>query len=98
MSGTPIGLIGPPHLPFGSPAGLQKHVMRNRTSIHLPRPTETMKVNVRMAPGYNYPTPPDRVNITEHNINPGIPFHRGLYQHKSQPIHQQQSQPMHRHP
>ncbi|MCP3977625.1 MAG: hypothetical protein GY720_24345, partial [bacterium] len=27
--GTPIGLPGPPHIPLGSPAGLQKHTIRN---------------------------------------------------------------------
>ena len=28
MCGTPIGLPGPPHVPLGVPAGLQKHVDR----------------------------------------------------------------------
>ena len=41
ITGTPIGLPGPPHLPLGSPAGLQKHVMRNHTPMHIPGPTET---------------------------------------------------------
>ena len=27
ISGTPIGLPGPPHIPLGVPAGLQKHVI-----------------------------------------------------------------------
>ena len=29
--GTPIGLPGPPHIPLGVPAGLQRHVMTNHT-------------------------------------------------------------------
>ena len=39
ISGTPIGLAGPPHIPFGSPAGLQKHVIVNHTKVHVPEPT-----------------------------------------------------------
>ena len=38
--GTPIGLPGPPHVPLGVPAGLQRHVMYNDTQMHIPvRPT-----------------------------------------------------------
>src|SRR5438067_1291786 len=40
MSGTPIGLPGPPHIPLGVPAGLQKHQMINHTKMHLPQPTQ----------------------------------------------------------
>ena len=42
-SGTPIGLPGPPHIPFGAPAGLQKHVMVNRTHQHIPDPVEKIR-------------------------------------------------------
>ena len=38
--GTPIGLPGPPHIPLGGPAGLQKHVMKNHTHMHIPDPAE----------------------------------------------------------
>ena len=31
MCGTPIGLPGPPSVPLGVPAGLQKHVIVNHT-------------------------------------------------------------------
>jgi hypothetical protein len=79
-SGTPIGLPGPPHIPFGAPAGLQKHIMRNKTHVSLPDPVEKMKINVRHQPGYSYPTPPSRVHIKEQNINPGYPAGRpGFY-------------------
>ena len=40
MCGTPIGLPGPPRVPLGVPAGLQKHVIVNHTHVHLPEPTE----------------------------------------------------------
>ncbi|WP_147870392.1 hypothetical protein [Stieleria maiorica] len=80
ISGTPIGLPGPPHIPLGSPAGLQKHVMKNRTPMNLPRPVETMRTTVRHQPGYSYPNPVSRVRITEQNIHPGAPAGRPLLQ------------------
>jgi hypothetical protein len=86
MSGTPIGLPGPPHIPLGTPAGLKKHVMRNHTPMHIPQPVDTMKIDVRHQPGYSYPNPVSRVKITEQNIHPGTPNGRGLYQHTSQAV------------
>jgi hypothetical protein len=74
ISGTPIGLPGPPHVPFGAPAGLQKHVMRNHTIQHLPGPTEKLHINVRQQPGFSYPKPPSHVNIREQYIHPALPF------------------------
>ena len=84
MSGTPIGLPGPPHIPLGAPAGLKKHVIRNHTHINIPRPTEKLKMHVRLQPGFSYPAPADRVHITEQNVHPGISNGRGLYQHQSE--------------
>lgn len=72
-SGTPIGLPGPPHIPFGAPAGLQKHVMKNNTRMRLPGPTEKMKIRVREMPGYSYPKPASRVWIREQHIHPVSP-------------------------
>jgi hypothetical protein len=86
QSGTPIGLVGPPHIPFGSPAGLQKHVMRNHTHMNIPDPVEKMKINVRSQPGQSYPTPPSRVNIREQNIHPGFPSGRPPYEHASRSV------------
>ena len=88
MSGTPIGLAGPPHIPLGSPAGLQKHVIRNHTPMHMPQPVDTMKIHVRQQPGYSYPNPVSRVRINEQNIHPGVPSGRPHYQHASQPVDQ----------
>ncbi len=86
MSGTPIGLPGPPHIPLGHPAGLQKHVIRNHTHVNIPRPVEKVKMNVRMQPGYSYPNPVSRINISEQNVHPGVPHGRGYYQHASQRV------------
>lgn len=73
-SGTPIGLPGPPHIPLGGPAGLQKHVMKNHTHYNIPEPTEKLKINVRQQPGFSYPKPPSHVRIREQNIHAGLPF------------------------
>lgn len=86
MSGTPIGLPGPPHIPLGSPAGLQKHTMRNTTHMHIPDPVEHMKINVRQTPGQSYPQPPSRVRIHEQNINPGYPTGVPAYSRHSQSV------------
>ena len=76
QSGTPIGLVGPPHIPLGAPAGLQSHVIRNRTHMNIPDPVSKVKGTVRHQPGYSYPTPPSRFNIREQNIHPGYPSGR----------------------
>jgi hypothetical protein len=68
MSGTPIGIPGPPHLPLGQPAGLQKHVMRNHTAVRMPRPTEKVRIDVRELPGYSYPATADRVRFTGQSV------------------------------
>jgi hypothetical protein len=44
---TPIGLPGPPYIPLGAPAGLQKVVYRNCLSCPItPKPTKTVCVDV----------------------------------------------------
>ena len=86
QSGTPIGLAGPPHIPFGAPAGLQSHVMKNHTHMNIPDPVEKMKIHVRQQPGYSYPTPPSRVSIREQNIHPGYPAGRPAYEHASRSV------------
>ena len=74
MSGTPIGLPGPPHIPLGVPAGLQKHVMHNWTRMHLPKPVEKLKINVKQRPGLSYPQPPSRAWIKEDTIQPSVHY------------------------
>jgi hypothetical protein len=71
ISGTPIGLPGPPSVPLGVPAGLQKHVVKNHTRVHLPKPTNQVKINVKQTPGYSYPKPVDHVRIVE-RTTPGV--------------------------
>ena len=80
-SGTPIGLPGPPHIPFGGPASLQSHTIRNHTPMHMPGGVENFKINVRESPGYSYPRPPSHMNIREQHIQPSLPYR--------QPIHNQ---------
>ncbi len=85
-SGTPIGLPGPPHIPFGHPAGLQKHIMHNKTHMNIPDPVEKMKINVKHTPGLSYPQPPSRVRIHEQNIHPGYPAGRPGFYHASRVV------------
>jgi hypothetical protein len=68
--GTPIGLPGPPHIPLGVPAGLQKHTIVNHTRVHLPEPTEKVRIDVKQKPGYSYPKPVDHVRIVERAESP----------------------------
>lgn len=70
ITGTPIGLPGPPHIPLGVPAGLQKHSITNRTRVHLPPPTQEMNITVKQRPGINYPAPVSSVMIDETNRAP----------------------------
>ncbi|HEV3005222.1 MAG TPA: hypothetical protein VGX78_12215 [Pirellulales bacterium] len=65
ISGTPIGLPGPPHIPLGIPAGLRKHTMVNHTHVHVPQPVEKIGVHVKQTPGMSYPKPPHKVFIHE---------------------------------
>ncbi len=67
ITGTPIGLPGPPHIPLGGPAGLQKHVVRNHTHQYIPKPTRKVKLNVKQMPGITYPTPANRAWIKQYN-------------------------------
>ncbi|MFN0019798.1 MAG: hypothetical protein ACKVP0_16195 [Pirellulaceae bacterium] len=79
MSGTPIGLPGPPHIPLGGPAGLKQHTMVNRTHVHMPQPVSNFKIKVREQPGFSYPKPVNRVRIREQSIHPSIPFGQPHY-------------------
>ena len=69
ITGTPIGLPGPAHVPLGVPAGLQKHVMHNWTSRKIPDPVSKLKINVKQRPGLSYPQPPSRAWVTEDTLH-----------------------------
>ena len=79
ITGTPIGLPGPPHIPLGSPAGFQKHVMKNRTRMAIPPPVDKMKISVKQRPGLNYPKPVRKVMVDETTRSP-FNLH-GLFAH-----------------
>lgn len=90
ITGTPIGLPGPPHIPLGHPAGLVKHEMKNHTRVMMPPPVHKMKMTVKQRPGMDYPRPVNHVNISETNRAPfrlfgGTvpPLLSGLFHHKS---------------
>ena len=70
ITGTPIGLPGPPHVPLGVPAGLQKHVIKNKTRVLLPPPVAKMEMTVKQRPGLNYPRPVDHVHVDETQREP----------------------------
>ncbi len=70
ITGTPIGLPGPPHVPLGVPAGLQKHVMHNRTRVLLPPPVAKVQLSVKQRPGLNYPRPVNHVHVDETQREP----------------------------
>ena len=69
ITGTPIGLPGPPHMPLGGKAGLKFHGMKNSTHRHFPQPTPWINIHVKQRPGYSYPTPANRLKIMEQNIH-----------------------------
>ncbi len=57
LTGTPIGLPGPPHVPLGIPAGMQRHTIVNHTIEHYPGPTERVRLDVAQQPAMSYPRP-----------------------------------------
>lgn len=74
FSGTPIGLPGPPHIPFGGPANLQRHWIKNHTHEYYPEAPSSVGIHVRQQPGYSYPRPASRVHIKEQNIHAPQPY------------------------
>jgi len=70
MTATPIGLPGPPHIPLGIPAGLQKQTMHNHTRMQIPQPTKRVNIHVKQDPGLSYPRPADRILIREKTVRP----------------------------
>jgi hypothetical protein len=58
-------------VPLGIPAGLQEHVIQNHTRVHLPGPTEKVKIDVKQVPGMSYPAPADHARIVE-RTSPGV--------------------------
>ena len=65
ITGTPIGLPGPAHIPFGAPAGLKKHSIYNHTAREIPDPTAHLRFDVKQTPGQSYPASPHRAWVHE---------------------------------
>ena len=65
ITGTPIGLPGPPHLPLGGPATLQSHTVRNRSKNEVPAGVKDMLIDVKHDPGYRLPPPVSYIQYTE---------------------------------
>ena len=78
ISGTPIGLPGPPHIPLGIPAGLRRHAITNHTHQHIPGPTRNVGVHVKQSPGFSYPKPASHAFIHEQTFAPPALFRRPL--------------------
>ncbi len=66
-SGTPIGLVGPPHIPFGGPAGLRRHRIWNHSRGYIPDPTKKIGIHVKQSPATRYPAPRNKAFIHEYN-------------------------------
>lgn len=64
-TGTPIGLAGPPHLPYGGPAGLKSHTIYNNTKVDMGKPVDHFRMDVRHDPGIRMPHPVKYVEYTE---------------------------------
>jgi hypothetical protein len=65
ITGTPIGLPGPTHLPFGGQAGLKSHTVRNRSKQHIPEPVEHFVIDVKQKPAVNIPDPVRSIEYEE---------------------------------
>ncbi|MBW3543621.1 MAG: hypothetical protein KY476_25500, partial [Planctomycetes bacterium] len=65
ITGTPIGLPGPPHLPLGKPASLQSHTVRNLSDNEIPKPVDHMLIDVKHEPGIRVPAPVRHVQYEE---------------------------------
>jgi hypothetical protein len=72
VTGTPIGLPGPAHIPLGVPAGLQRHSITNHTKMHIPPPSRELRLHVQEHPGLSYPKPARHAYIAERHDVPHV--------------------------
>jgi hypothetical protein len=75
MSGTPIGLAGPPHVPLGIQAGMYRYTIANHTHEVIPAPTSHVRVDVKQEPGFHYPAPANHVRIVDRDEAGITTFH-----------------------
>ncbi|HUG90905.1 MAG TPA: hypothetical protein VML55_08735 [Planctomycetaceae bacterium] len=80
-TGTPIGLPGPTHIPYGKPAGLKSHTMRNLTDVDLGKPVDHMLIDVKHEPGLSLPKPVKHVKYEEEHpsYGEGVPSYPQWY-------------------
>ncbi|MFM8578886.1 MAG: hypothetical protein ACKOCN_08815 [Planctomycetaceae bacterium] len=74
ITGTPIGLPGPAHIPLGVPAGLRKHTITNHTKMYIPPPSSSVGLHVQQLPGLSYPKPARHAYISERADVPKLHF------------------------
>jgi hypothetical protein len=65
ITGTPIGLPGPPHLPYGGPANLKSHTVNNISPNYIPQGSGHVRIDVGHYPGYSVPPPVEYIKYTE---------------------------------
>ncbi len=65
MTGSPIGLVGPPHLPLGGNASLRSHTIYNNTKVDVGKPVKDFTAVVRHDPGIKLPHPVSYMEYTE---------------------------------
>jgi len=70
MTGTPIGIPGPPHLPFGGPAGLKSHTVRNFSRHEGGERVDHFLLDVKHSPGTRMPKPVKHMTYSESHVNP----------------------------
>ena len=80
-TGTPIGLPGPTHIPYGKPAGLKSHTMRNLSDVDLGKPVDHMLIDVKHEPGISLPKPVKHVQYEEEHpsYGEGVPSYPQWY-------------------
>ena len=71
ITGTPIGLPGPPHLPLGRPATLREHKVVNNTEYNVPKPSGRVLIDVRHEPGISLPPSVEYIQYTERHPSYG---------------------------
>jgi len=79
MTGTPIGLPGPAHIPLGVPAGLRRHSITDHTHKHIPGASPALDVHVKQHPGLSYPKPATKAHIYQENFHPAPHFQQPPY-------------------
>lgn len=65
ITGTPIGLPGPTHLPLGGKASLKSHTVYNDTKVDMGEPVDHFLLRVKHKPGISTPKPVSSVYYEE---------------------------------